>query len=599
MFSNNNANFPTEPEKKPVAETTTEEQQTSSEQQEPTSPKNSKREQQRSQRQEPPIIIEPPKYRFLGLMAVLALGLSGFAVYKMYEPSIFSTADLEATSSKFVSVNDFNTFKNSTQQEIEILKIKYNILQQQFDSRFNSTSSTFDRSFGSNTSSSGSSSANFNSSNLSSSNINRILDNYVTVANLNETISTFNNNIQAQLNSLGTRVTSLEQQQVNNTANAPAANTSNNNTSTTTPNLPPPVPGISAEQVQGLINQATTSEAFKTYIGSLIAEYVAQNPSFTEQDRTNLTRDIGESVASQVFNRLVTQLQGVSADLTKQINEQLPAAINNGIKREQSALLQSLYAHVNSVLTQQILTQVQAQIKQNASLTNIITNLQITASLAPNDKVKAAIETDINNLSHGTQSTNSLVNQLISLVNNVSSLPQLNQMQLEKAQDAQDSSFGKATKEFFSKFVQVQKVGDLPATNLNLYIQENLKLNLQNAIIAIGANNTAEYRNSLDTLVKVVTTVYPQDNKVVQDFVNQVKALSEVNFSYNANYQLGSLNLFAASNASDNQPSKPAAQGQKAKPAAENKPASSAAQQGQKTDEPAQPAQPASDKPAN
>ncbi|RIY37545.1 uroporphyrinogen-III C-methyltransferase [Psittacicella gerlachiana] len=569
MIPQNNANFPTDPEKRPLSEQKASEQAEMHDQQEQEH-NNSKHSEKRTQQPNPndPIFVEPPKYRFLGLMVVLALGLSGFAVYKMYEPSIFNAQDLEATSAKYVSVADFNTFKNSTQQDIEILKIKYNILQQQFDSRFNQTPTTFDRTFGG-TSGSSSTSTNFNASNL-----NRILDNYVTIENLNATIADFNTNIQSQLSTLGNRVTTLEQR--SNALSASGANSVNNASGTSetsnarTNNANAAQAGLTTEQVQALITQVTNSESFKTYVGTLIAEYVLQHPTFSEADKAQLTSEIAKNVATQVLeqvntnlnNQINTAVEKSTQDLTKQINAQLPTAIANSVKQQteqnQNANLQRLYAHVNYVITQQILHQVQAEINRNGNLDSILMNLRVAYSLAPDEKLRAAVQADYNNLADGRQANamSTLVNGLLAQINNVSKLPLLNPQDLQKAtqkiENTDDSAFTKATKDFFSKFIQVQKVGDgngldLPTTNVNLYLQENLKLNLQNALVAASVNNTQGYKESLESALKVLTTVYPQDNQIVQDLISQVQALSTQTLGYNANYQLGSLSLFNSS----------------------------------------------------
>lgn len=657
--------FSTDPgEKKPISEAQVEaEKKAQAKRQDPnqayTSQDNTQQEQAGNggdynfTQKEQPIIIEPPRNRFIGFMVLMALGLSAFAVYKMYEPSIFNNQDLEAQASKYVSVTDFNNYRNTNQQDLEILKIKFNVLQQQFDSRI-SQMPAFDRSFGgaptinnngfgfnSGSSSSfgspsftsnGSSAAKSNSTAPSTNNTTsvtptpsasemaQIVDKYVTYERLNQIITELNNSLaqrfDQQVTDLNTRIANLTTQvSQGNLAVAP------NTTPNATPNaalngIPVPPPALanaplSAQQVNQVLTQATQSNEFKVYLGSLIAEYVASQPKDAQIDTQSLTQSITQQVTEQVssnlqqgLNKLEEQvnqrLAAANEQATTKAQEQVTTTVNDAINKQldslkatlvtevsskvaadlsqnldtqlakldadatatkeanakTSAELKALYQRANLVLVQQTLTQVQSNIAANNNLDSVLQGLHVAYQISPEiPELRTAIQTDYNSIAAGRNlSANAALSARLSQeVTQVAKLPALSAQQLNAAsakaqKQATSSSFAKATKDFFSKFVEVQKINDgtgtLATENLNLYVQENLKLQLLAANIAVTTNDSASYHLALQSVVATIKTLYPQDNQEVAQFLAAVQELDKANLGYSSDYKLISLQLF-------------------------------------------------------
>ncbi|MFC6276092.1 uroporphyrinogen-III C-methyltransferase [Psittacicella hinzii] len=360
------------------------------------------------------------------------------------------------------------------------------------------------------------------------------------------------------------------------------------------------VNGLTSEQVATMFNQLIQAPEFKVYMGTLIAEYVAAHPQqLTAEQQQQIAASVAQQAAEQVLTQINANLpaqveqavtthlgqanldslvenkinQVIPTVISENVNKAMDTAVNQAVTKATNDLntqvgqqlnaaqeqinsrLGNLYAQVNLVLVQQSLQAVQAELNGNANLDKVLLGLRVAYAVAPNVELRAAIQEDYNVLAAGRiENNNAQVSSLLmAQVAKVNDLPQLSSDDLDKAtnkakQAQKESAFSKATKDFFAKFVQVQKAGSnatLPSENLNLYLKENLKMHFQAAIIAASINNTQDYRNALNLVAKTLTTLYPQNNKNVAALLGNVQELLKANLGYDTNYKLSSLQLLA------------------------------------------------------
>lgn len=416
------------------------------------------------------------------------------------------------------------------------------------------------------------------------------------LAQAREVVDTANKHLPGVLDSLKKEATDHLQAQMASTASAisQAAQTQllNSFNSVTLPQvkkeLTTQVNQLAKDQVaQQLAQQVKSTQAALTKAGQETVAATKQELNKAQQAATKALSDqanaltqqaeqaqqaLGQFVdgkREQVAQQAATQAYDLARD--QFVTEFLPPVqteVANQIKQQaqhaNNALGAGLTSHANTIFTQGLAQAQSIFLGQNLELAQtyidhfypvdqVVGALEVAKVFAPAPVVKA-ITADIAALSKNLQGadkasaalvTSQLANQVNHLLTQVGNLPSVLPARPENPTPQEESTWRQATASFFGKFITAEKNGNpLQGTNADFYIKENLSLALRNALLALQANNLAVYQQALADVVEKATLYFANDEPAVNEFVNQARRLSKVDFSYRAGYKLTALTAY-------------------------------------------------------
>lgn len=342
-----------------------------------------------------------PQSKFTSILALIAVGLGGFALYKLYEPSLFATNEAKVT--KYVSLEEFEKYKTqvedqlaqtrrnlqqdydrlrqSNQQELEIIKLRIQVLQTAVESpsRFTpglalggpaSLNNGLVSGVGTvgNVGGVASGSVNLSGGN---DNLSTVLANYVTKSSLDYVIDNLRVNLVDQLINItngNEEVRSLLQQRASGLSeeapgrfgrygrddqeqqddtgastpglNSPSLNAPGSQNSTPNANTSGPSSSdanfdaetdfskLTPEQVDQLVKTLTSNESFKVYLASLMAQYALTNPGASP-----------EKAQQEVLTSLLTALKdGASLEVAQKATQEVTANLDTQLKQKTAQL---------------------------------------------------------------------------------------------------------------------------------------------------------------------------------------------------------------------------------------------------------------------
>lgn len=320
--------------------------------------------------------------------------------------------------------------------------------------------------------------------------------------------------------------------------------------------------GTQGQTSQGQASQGqdTQTTAGQTTQENQLAPVNANNLTVTVSQLANLSNE----TKTQVSN-LEAQVKALSEQTQSQLtltDAKAASALTTATELQQKLAnrLEDAVAKAGNLLVQQSLTEAQTLVTNGASLDAIKLRLQLAAALTDNETLRAAVAQDLASLTASANTDNeALATNVSYLVMQVDNLPAIKpNLGVETAVAVQqDQGFFTTVGNLLSKYISVNKVTDsaLADKNANIFVHENLKLSLQTALLAAQTGKQNIFTNSVQLASTNLNSYFDDQDATVAAFKQAVAQLTVANFSYNPEYKLTSLALFAGvTPASDAQP---------------------------------------------
>lgn len=633
---------------------------------------------QHANKPKPQQITVTKNNKFFNLMVVVALGLSGFTIYKMYEPVLYDQGFLDAQQQpEYVTVEEFRAYQNLNKETLEQLHKELNILRDQPKIVFSIENLPEDQ------------------QELAKV-VEGVLTNFQTdlytyleqrinhgsalppappmeqpgvpaaPAEGEATVPAPQEGEQAQVPAApgqtpeaapapDAQTPTAEQPQL--AAGAPTEGNQEGNLSG--------VPVVDQNAVRALFQELVTAPEYQNYIVQVVlgsdefqkyahrglrpgmgqelngqglnpealnpfnptpavpaTPAVPNAPTTSEQVATPApTQDNG---AAQELADLKAQLETQTQNLTQVttdfnnykltldetvtgINGKLDAALANleQTTKEREQVLTELITKASNLLVQQALYSAQTLITKGASLDDVMLHLELARVMAVDPKAQEAIAADMQALygEDGKVTNAETATYISDLILHIDELPSiLDALGTEQvtAQEEPQGFWATLGHQLFS-FVSVSKVTDnaLADKNANLYVHENLKLQLQSALLAAQLGNDRIYQNSLQAAIKALENYFDNNVAQVRELKETLQSLAALNFVYDPKYELTSTKVIETFEVADDPDAtvEPTAPEQSQAPASEQ-PATPGTGEGvvpaeQSPEQPAAPADPA------
>lgn len=312
---------------------------------------------------------------------------------------------------------------------------------------------------------------------------------------------------------------------------------------------------ISNDEIQNSITSLSTSvNSLSDEIEAVKSSSKADNLATAEKVKSLET--IITTNSTEIYNKVNQLIESNQKNLLEVISR----------LKQHAFELEGMVARNYATL---ILTSAETMIRLNMPISEIHAKMLIARRLVTDQDLITAIDTDIKNLTAMANTDVKLVAvDLSNLLKEVNQLPavELTKVNLQNALgvsvsgdlpkstsnqvnnqvNSEPNTTGeKVAQNFFHSFIEVKK-NDQNAANFNqvnaqLYVNQNIRLGLNNALLASQTNNIAVYKNSLEGVIFNLENFYPQNHPAVSALLTKVKALAELNFAYDTNYQLKSL----------------------------------------------------------
>lgn len=574
---------------------------------------------QHANKPKPQQITVTKNNKFFNLMVVVALGLSGFTIYKMYEPVLYDQGFLDAQQQQpeYVTVEEFQAYKNFNRETLEQLHKELNILRDQPKIVFSIENLPEDQ-----------------------QELAKVVEGVLT--NFQTDLYTYLEQriahggalppatapeqpavptegeaaVPAPVEGEQAQATHAEGEAAPQTpadATAPEGEqpqlAAGNPTEGNQEGNLTGVPAVDQNAVRALFQELVTAPEYQNYIVQVVlgsdefqkfahrgprpamgqdfngqgnvqgvapeannpfnpvtpAQPVAPAtpvvPAAPEQATTPST-GVNEQEVADLKAQLETQAQSltqVTTDFNNYkltldetvtgINTKLDAAVATleQTTKEREQVFTELTTKASNLLVQQALYSAQTLITKGASLDDVMLYLELARVMAVDPATQEAIVADMQALygEDGKVSNSETATYISDLILHIDELPSiLDSLGTEKvtAEEQPQGFWATLGHQLFS-FVSVSKVTDnaLADKNANLYVHENLKLQLQSALLAAQLGNDRVYQNSLKAAINALENYFDGNVAQVKDLKDKLTSLAALNFIYDPKYELASL----------------------------------------------------------